>query len=314
MRRFIVMLTIPFLAGCIFQSPRDLVTPAAKGELSYNGLQLEGFGTYRARFTMSFEGDSDWWYQVNISSDGDLKEFELSIEGVPESKDPGDVRVIEAKGVYTLQGEATEGDCWRFPAGADRQPEPLTPDAIIRPDAIRTELKDAGTDRVLGRSADRLKSDGGLEPEFSRSEISIWIDRATGSVLRYQFQLEGPDPLFDGGEGRLTGDFEVVDLRRVKIDPIEGCESEFPLPDDASELYLLPDFVGYRTQLSPEEMVDFLVGSIEKIGWQLASDTDAIPGTATLSFYRGKTALEIFVQSEGTWTRVEFYLAPLSSP
>jgi hypothetical protein len=314
MRRFLILLAIPFLAGCVFQSPQDLVTPAATGEPQYVGLRLDRHGTYRARFTMSFEGQSTWWYRVDLMSDGVIKAYELSMEGLPQSRDPGDVKLIDANGVLTLQGEATAGECWRFPASANRSREPLTPDGIIQPERIATGLKRAGQETVLGRTAERYRFERSLKPEFPRADISIWLDSASGGVLRYQFTLEGSDPLFGAGEGTLTGEFEILDLRAVTIDPIEGCESEFPVPDDAWDIYLLSDFVGYRTGLSPDELVDFMLQSLGGQGWQQAADTAAIPGTAALSLRRGATVLEIFIQSEGQWTKVEIFQAPVSGP
>jgi len=314
MRRVLILLAIPFLAGCVFQSPRDLVTPAAAGEPQYVGLRLDRLGTYRARFTMSFEGQSTWWYRVDLMSDGVIKAYELSMEGLPQSRDPGDVKLVDANGVLTLQGDATAGECWRFPASANRSREPLTPDGVIQPARIATDLKDAGRETILGRTAERYTLDRSLRPEFSRADISIWLDSATGAVLRYQFTLEGSDPLFDAGEGTLSGEFDVLDLRAVTIDPIEGCESEFPVPDDGWDIYLLSDYVGYRTGLSPDELVEFMLQSLGRQGWQQAADTEAIPGTAALSFRRGATALEIFIQSEAEWTKVEIFQAPVSEP
>jgi hypothetical protein len=314
MRRFMTFLSMLFLAGCVFQSPRDLVTPAAATDSMYRGLQLEAFGAYHARFTMSFEGESEWWYQVNLASDGESKEYSLSLEGLPPSADPGDVRVIETNGVYTLRGEATEGSCWRFPASEHFQSEPLTPDDIIKPGWISPELTDKGLEKNLGRSTNLYTFDDRLGSEFSRAEISIWIDRVTGGVLRYSFQLKGTDPLFNFGAGTLSGDFTVLDLEADPIEPIEGCESELPLPEDASELSLLSDFVGYRTGLSPEDLTNFLVPSLRQLGWQQAGDTDAIPGTATLTFVQDAQTLEVFIEADSEWTQVRIFQAPLSSP
>jgi hypothetical protein len=314
MKRFVFLLIFAMLAGCVFSNPSDLVTPAASDAQDYRGLQLEKLGEYRARFTMSFEGSSGWWYQALLSSDGDQNELQLSLEGLPPSKDPGDVRSVEANGMVKLQGEATGGKCWVFPAADRASVEPLTPDDIIAPASIATELEKTGSGKILGRSADQFTFMHALPPDFSNAELKLWLDSATGAVLRYEIQLSGEDPVFNSGRGTLTGEFEILELGSIVIEPIPGCSSELPLTDDARDLYLLDDFVAYRTRLSAEEVVDFLLKSLPPQGWQEAADTDTIPGTAALSFQRGETALEVFIQAEDTLTEVRFFLAPVPGP
>jgi hypothetical protein len=310
MRRAVCLPIFLILAGCVFSSPQDLVTPAAGGGPNYRGLQLEELGEYQAIFTMSFEGPSDWWYQVQLASDGDQNEFRLSLEGVPPFKDPGDVRSVEADGVFRLQGEATEGRCWMVPAAEQASVKPLMPDDIISPESVAKYLSEAGSTEILGRTADQFASASALPPEFSQADLALWLDRETGAVLRYEFQLSGADPVFNTGRGTLTGEFEILGLGPVIIEPISGCSTDLPLTDDARDLYLLEDYVAFRTKLSADEVLDFMLKSLPAKGWRQAADTDTIPGTAALSFHRGNTALEIFIQTEDTLTEVRIFLAP----
>jgi len=310
MRRLIMWSVVLLLAGCVFQSPQDLITPAASSAPPYYGLQLEALGSYSAEFTVSFEGDSNWWYHTTLAVAGGQQEFDIELEGLPPAQNPGDVRVVESQGVRWLKGQATDGICWRVPAREPVRMRALMPDNFV-PSARLATLEGAESqDVVLGRQVERTHYVGNLEPEYSRVDIMLWTDRLTGSVLRYRFQLDGTDPVFGAGDGTLTGDFEVVSLEGVTIPPIEGCDSPFPLPDDAEDLYLLADFVGYRTHLSDSEIEAFLARTLAAQGWKPAADTEAIPGTSAMSFMRGNVLLEVFLQNQGLWTEVRIFQAP----
>lgn len=314
MRRILFVFLIPLLASCALQSPEDLITPAADKGILYRGMQLENLGTYQARFTMSYEGSSDWWYQVLLSSDGERTAFNLSIEGIDEALDPGDVRIVKQDGVTTLKGEATEGICWQVPDDASSKVEALSPDDILPPDLITADLISAGGDTILGRRVDHYTLNQSLAPDFSHAEVDIWLEKATGYVLRYNFQLEGEDPIYNMGSGELTGEFEVLDLGSIVVEPLLGCGTDLPLPDDASELYLLPDLVRFQTQLAPDQVVEFMLRTLAQQGWQQAEDTESIPGTTALSFRRGEAVLEVFIQSLEQSTEVRIFQASVPEP
>ncbi|MFN2148996.1 MAG: hypothetical protein ACK2T2_11430 [Anaerolineales bacterium] len=314
MRRILILCMVLLVTGCGFQSPNDLITPAADPEARYRGLQLENLGVYQAHLTMSFDGASDWWYQVLLASDGEKKSFDLSIEGLDADRDPGDVRIIEQDGVYTLQGEATEGACWQFPAGEDYVVDTLSPDDILPPDRISSALANAGSDTFLGRSVYHLSLVLNLEPDFTHAEVDIWREKRSGSVLRYEFQLDGEDPLFNAGKGTLFGDFSVLELGSVTIEPLSGCGTNLPLPNDARAVYLLSDLVRYTTNLTPDQVAEFLLQTLPQQGWEPAEDSESIPGTAALSFQRGETALEVFIQAMDDGTEVRMFQASINEP
>lgn len=312
MRRAIVLLLVLLLSGCIFQSPQDLITPAASSAPRYTGLQLEALGSYSAEFTASFEGESNWWYHATLAAAGGQQEFDIELEGLPPAQDAGDVRVVEAQGVRWLKGQATDGACWRVPAGEPARMRALMPDDFLAAASLASLDTTENPDVVLGRQTVRVQYTGNLEPAYSRVDVTLWTDALTGSVLRYQFRLVGADPVFGAGEGTLTGDFEVVSLEGVTIPPIEGCDSPFPLPEDAEDLYLLADYVGYRTRLTEGDLVAFLASTLAAQGWEPAADTEAIPGTSAMSFRRGDVLLEVFLQNQGPWTEVRIFQAPAS--
>jgi hypothetical protein len=61
-------------------------------------------------------------------------------------------------------------------------------------------------------------------------------------------------------------------------------------------------------------VAEFLLQALPQQGWEPAEDSESIPGTAALSFQRGETALEVFIQAMDDGTEVRMFQASINEP
>ncbi len=303
MRKLAVILLLGSM-GCSLFSGMENEPPA------YAGMGLSSLTDYQARFELRFAGDQPWTYTLVTRRSEGIVEYALALEGLGLQQDPGDVRAVVEQGVMRLLGPGTEAVCIQVPVDGGAGPLFLTPDDLIDPSLLVEPLVERDEETVAGVTTTHYALVQGRLGRLKDLELGIWIDPNTGSSLRYDLRLRGPDPVFGAGEGVLSGRFEVSSLEPQAIEPVVGCETDLPLPDDALRVTLLPGLVSFESDTSLEEMVAFFQVRLPQDGWAEAMPADIRPQMALLSYARGEETLEVNLEALDGKVSAELLLGP----
>lgn len=305
MRRLIILLLLLSLTfACLPAASSTTSTePPAPTRVS-----LQALGTYHATFETRFEGTYNWTYRLESRTDGSAMAYDLHIEGVKASQNPGDVRIVIEGDVARMRGPGTDDACMQFPSDLDLGLSLLTPDDLIPLPGAEGSLRSAGVEVIVGREATHYTLRQPSLGSWRDVEIDIWKDVATGVVLRQDLHAAGVDPLFDAGEGVLSGQFVVDDIGPQAIEPISGCEIDLPLPPDATRLTTMPGLVAFESTSTPEEIVTFYQAALAEAGWVPTAEPETGIDATLLSYRRGEQTLDINIESRETGVHVELLL------
>lgn len=315
MRRSLVLLMSLSVACCLvtlpsFSSPTTTPPPpTATPAPTYTGLALESLDAYQATFEMCFEGAFNWAYHLETRTDEDTVEYYLHLEGLNASRNPGDVRVVMTGDTTRMRGPGTGDECVQFPSDLDLGMAFLTPDDLVAPEALQEPLIALGAETIAGIKTTHYTLHQVSFDDWHDMEMDLWLDDVTGAVLRYDLHAAGPDPLFDAGEGVLSGKFLVNDVGPQTIEPITGCEIDLPLPPDATRLIRLPGLIAFESATTPTEIADFYQTALAETEWELLAEPQVGDDVVLLSYRRGEQMLEINVEASDKGVHVELLLS-----
>jgi hypothetical protein len=299
MRRaaILIMIAAFFVSGCSSQTEEP-------GQL-YSGMNLESLPGYRAVFNMTFEGESLWSYHLGTQASGEAYAYQLSLEGLGPLQDPGDVRLVHSEGTNRMRGEGTDDECVQFPDSNDIGMLFLTPDEIFDPNMLDAPMVAFEEDEVAGQETLHYSLQQSDLLTWQNISLDLWISVEDGTTLRYELSADGPDPLFSGGEGHLVGQFEVIEIATQSIDPVEGCQIDFPLPDDHAELIRLPDLLAFESERPPEDLAGWYQTALEQAGWEPFAERQTSSTGVQLSYQRGTEQVQIKITASDDGSQVE---------
>jgi hypothetical protein len=266
--------------------------------VAYGGLGLEALDAYRASFEINFAGDRGWRYVLETRRDGDALEYRLHLEGVGEAANPGDVRAVTQGDSVRLTGPGTEGECFMFPSDLDVGPTWLTPDDLLRPGLVAPLLERVDDAALGGQPATRAALQADRLGSWTSVQVTVWQATNTSAVLGYDMLMTGPDPFFEAGEGLLAGRFRVEEIGPQPIEPVAGCEIDWPLPAGAARLVRLPGLAAFDSALTPDEVAAFYQDRLPGLGWQPVAEPARAGSALVLSY--GQGALEVAINLEAT--------------
>jgi hypothetical protein len=264
--------------------------------------------TYHATFTLHFRGTYTWTYQLESLTDGHRMAYDLHIEGVPPAQNPGDVRVVLEDDTARMRGPATEDACVQFPSDFDLGRSFLSPDMLIPPRELEGVLRPLGTEVVAGRGTTHLSAQQAQLAGWQDVEVDMWRDEATGEILRYDLRLVGADPLFDAGEGVLSGRYSIDDTGPQTIEPIAGCEIDLPLPPDATHLVSMPGLVAFESASTSNEIIAFYQTALPDMGWVSSTEPQSGADAVLLSYRRQAQLLDINIEPRQEGVHVQLLL------
>ena len=258
---------------------------------------------------MRFDGTYTWRYRLETRSDGQALEYDLHLEGLSESLNPGDIRAVVDPDRISMRGPGTGDECFFFPADLDPGPAFLSPDDLIDAADFDEPLALIGSESVSGRDATHFAYVQSLLGDWQSVEVDVWLDAVTGAVLRYDISAQGSDPLFDAGDGTLSGQFVVEDVGSQAIEPIAGCEIDLPLPQDATRLTKLPGLIAFETESSSDEIITFYEAELPDDGWEALAEPQVGDDATLLSYNRRDETLNINVEVDGDDVLVELWIS-----
>jgi len=296
MRRLLIALSVVPALACSLTGSGPAGSEAPP---NYVGLGLEALGAYSAGFEIRFAGDYEWVYELETRTDGQAVEYNLHLEGVSDTRNPGDVRAVIEGDTGRMRGPGTGDECLQFPSDLDLGLSFLSPDDLIEPQSLQEPPTALGSETIAGVEAVHYTLSQASLEHWHDLEMDLWRDEASGAVLRYDLSVAGPDPLFDAGEGRLSWQFLVDEIGPQVIEPVAGCEVNLPLPPDAARLVKLPGLIAFESSSPPSEIVLFYQTELAEAGWEPLTEPQA-GADATLLSYRSDTqTLEINIEARG---------------
>jgi hypothetical protein len=299
MRRILILLVLLAfsIVGCS--------SGADESDELYSGMNLETLPGYRAVFNLTFEGESLWSYRLETQAGEDEYAYELSLEGLRAMQDPGDVRMVHSQGTNRMIGEGTDNECVQFPDSTDIGVLFLTPDEIFDPNMLDAALIAFEEDEIAGQETIHYSLQQSNLLTWEEISLDLWISVDDGATLRYDLTAIGPDPLFGGGEGQLVGQFNVLEISEQSIAPINGCEIDFPLPDDHAGLIKLPGLVAFDSSMTPVELARWYQEALDEAGWSPSADSQTTSSSVQLSYQQGDEQVQIKMVAVDSGSQVE---------
>jgi hypothetical protein len=299
MRRLLILLILLAfsIVGCS--------SAADESDELYSGMNLEPLPGYRAVFNMTFEGENLWSYRLETQAGENEYAYELSLDGLSLMQDPGDVRLVHSEGTNRMIGEGTDNECVQFPDTTDIGVLFLTPDEIFDPNMLDAALIAFEEDEIAGQETVHYSLQQSNLLTWEEISLDLWISIDDGATLRYDLTAIGPDPLFGGGEGQLVGQFSVVEIGEQSITSINGCEIDFPLPDDHAQLIKLPGLVAFDSSMTPEELARWYQEALDEAGWSPSVDPQTSGSSIQLSYQQGEEQVQIKMVTADSGSQVE---------
>jgi hypothetical protein len=313
MRYLLIFLPLLLALACISTAPATSVSstpvaPSTGPTPIQAGPVPQALGAYRATFEIRFAGTYTWIYRLESRVSSEATAYDLHIEGVDASQNPGDVRVVLEGDVVRMRGPATDDACVQFPSDLDLGQSFLSPDDLIPPQEIETALRSVGTETIAGREATHYTLRQPNLADWQDVEIDVWKDTTSGATLRYDLRAGGTDPLFDAGEGVLSAQFVVNDIGPQTIEPITGCEIDLPLPPDATRLVTMPGLVAFESAATPDEIIAFYQAALAESGWEPLAEPQHGVDAVLLSYRRDGETLDVNIETRVTGVHVELLL------
>lgn len=292
-----------FIAGCSLSPVEPTSTPAPV--LEFDGLGSVPFDQYVSRFVLTFEADPGWQYQLTVRRSEAALERTLVIEGVEDTRDPGDVRMVTARGITRMRGPGTEDRCLQFPEQMDVNVTLLSPDDILPPVEFTEPLNLLGQEQVVGFDSNHYAVQQAELDGWQQVRADIWISRLGSTIVQYELAASGWDPYFGAGWGQLSGRYQLLEVGQQTIEPIEGCRVDLPLPASVVNLVVLPQVVAFSSEQNLQALTTFYQEQLDEQGWRALVQEERTSGAVVLTYLREGERLIVTIRQFADGTQVE---------
>ena len=274
-------------------------------ELSDVSEGLSSLDSYRATFTMSFDGkdaegqpeQSAWSFVEEYSKNPPAKRTRFTTSETGDASAVGSFETIEVDGkTYSIFGDVCAS------AGAEEAP---TADTTFSPSNVIGDIESSqfvGAETVNGVSAKHYVVDSSdilALGAYTQAKAETWVADPGGFVVKYTFEATGKGTLLFGtsdAEGTLRWDYEVTSVNQpVDITAPENCGGappDVPLMPDATDTSSFGELTSYTSASAFADVVAFYKEQMPANGW--AEDTSGAftaENFTTLTFTQdGRTA------------------------
>lgn len=271
----------------------------------YSGLLQQTFDAYRAMFVIEFTGSEyEWEYQLTTRKNNDFMEYYFYLEGIEGEKNPGAVRLVTDGESSWMIGPGTDELCFRFPNSLQLGPVFLTPDNLFNPEHTNQSLIEAGIETLFEQKTTHYTVRDGQISDWTNLSIDIWSND-TRIILTYLGNAMGEDPLFDAGNGFLNFSYILLEIGDQIIEPILGCEIDYPLPENVQNITSFPGLASFENGEQVNNLVDFYKQTMKDHGWKAVGKQEEIEGITYLTFKIGEKEVLISFRSEANHSIVE---------
>ena len=297
-------------------SPPAAVEPTAKPdalELSDVSAGLNDLNSYKAAFTMTFEG----------TEDGQPKSSTMSFAEEFVKEPPAKRTVITGFGAMLGGGSGASGSddsaiesievggkqyskigtlCTQVTA--DSGP---TANTMMDPNSIIGDVRGGqrvGNETINGIPTVHYKLDvSGLETlGYLNGSGDVWVAEPGNYVVKYTFAATGSDKFFGGSstsEGTIKWDYEVTDVNQpIDIQPPENCggaAEDIPVMDDAQDQAAFGGTSTYSTPSIFADVVAFYEKAMPSNGWTEAEGGMSADGLSMKTYTKDSRSVQIMI-------------------
>jgi hypothetical protein len=173
--------------------------------------------------------------------------------------------------------------------------------------------EESGPDTANDVAALHFTFDERAMAESGRAETEgeVWVAVDGGQVVRYVRTTTADATYFgEGVEGTITWAYDLTGidgLYEIILPP--GCQIDAPSLPDATNLVMLPQWMGFDTSSAVSDVTAFYQQQLPGRGWTLSGEP-FIGGSTELTVYaKGSDLLNVVVVANETATRVEILLS-----
>jgi hypothetical protein len=299
--------------------PIDVEVELGTGTFDLTDLRmgLADLSSYQQTLTVSFVGTNDGspheWTQTRtfVHTEEPLGSM-LTIESSGDIDAANPAVVAETAGA--LYESFNDGSCTGGPIEAEDSLLTLEEPVGLLAGLLGAE--EAGTDRANDVAALYYTFDERAMGELGRAETDgeVWVAVDGGYVLRY-VRTTGADAAYfgEGLEGTVTWAYDLTG-----IDQLPGivlpprCQIDAPKMEDATNLQVLPEWMGFDTPSSISDVTAFYEEQLPARGWTRSGDQLIAPETEFTNYSRGDELMTVIATVGDTGARVNVLLSSAS--
>jgi hypothetical protein len=260
-------------------------------------LERDAAESYSAEFHIQFNGVKSWSYLIKTRKSPTLREINLHIEGLDETQNPGDIRMVTDNTTTWMTGEGTDNQCVQFPNGAGMDPTYLYPETFISVMALGGALKLVGEEQLNDFTVLHFNAAGAVSGPWRDATIDHWQEKDSGMLRQFKMTAAGDDPFFATGSGNLDAMYVAGPLGSDAIEPVTGCEISVPLPEAISMFVRFPGMASFESKSSVDELVQFFQTALPGQNWVEKGPPFQVEGASVLSYLRGAEEVEIQIET-----------------
>jgi len=306
----ILLASTLLIVGCVpavepTRTAEQPTTPTISESIPYPGVDGTTLENLAGSFEMTFSGEEEWTYKLNIHADEGQREYDLQMEGLGPAQDPGDVRIVVDEQTIRMRGPGTDGECFQFPRDLEPELNLILPDDVMAPENVEPLTLIEEGEPIAGVTTVHYATTQIDSARWDTLQLDLWRSKESQRILRLDFQVTGRDPFFAAGDGTLTGRFTVQELGNQIILPIQGCEIPYPLPEDATRVTNLPGMIAFQSERSVDDLAQFYPSALADQGWSPMGEPEETASGVLLSFRREGETLDVNVESLDARSQVE---------
>ena len=149
--------------------------------------------------------------------------------------------------------------------------------------------------------------------ESGRAETDgeVWVAVDGGQVVKYVRTTTSDDVYFgEELEGTITWSYDLTGInQQPEIIIPTGCQVDAPSMPDATNLQILPNWMGFETPSSVSDVTAFYQQQLPARGWTLTGDPLFGDGTELTVYEKGDELLNVVVVANEVVTRVDILLS-----
>jgi len=275
------------------QGPKDSLTEPAPVKAATALPGQEPLGDFSATFSVRFEGNRAWVYQLATRQKGGLREESLHIDGVDKASNPGDVRLVTDGSVTWMIGPGTDNECVQFPNNRGMDPTFILPQSLAPVGDLPGMLTLVGEEDLDGRASLHYQGSGLAPGAWKEARIEMWQAKDDGTLLRFTMQAVGEDPFFGAGEGNLSASYAASAVPGGEIQLVSGCEIGAPLPEAALNIVRLPSMASFEAAMGAADMQQYYQQALLQEGWVEKEAPSQSEKALVLSYSRGSEEVQV---------------------
>jgi len=297
-------------------------TGGKSGGLTFSDAASSGLTSYRAKFTLTYDGVDSSGAPVSGS-------FVMDQAGTVDPKasfvkwDGQGAALQNGAGNFELTqiGDATymvtsvDGaqKCLSLSgSGSGLGGNTTTPDSFFAGSDMRNARRivpDETVNGVLSQHYQFTKDEVSLiGGNWTNYTVDVWNAVDGGYSVKSTFAGDGSDISFKGGQGHVEWTYDLLERNTpVDIQQPANCDSpagaDFPKMPDASTVVSFGSTITYSTASPTADVVAFYNAQLPALGWTPGASSATAPGFATLEFTKDSQKASITItESDGKTT------------